>query len=93
LLDTLEIRNTLETLELINNRYRDIWYKEWKEMRGSKEYARLHNTQNLKQDNLIHLDNRQLEIIANRLRLGTNNLNFYKKKLEKVKRHCVIIVQ
>jgi len=70
-----------EMIEIVEQKHLDTWFKEWKTMRGTKDYIKLHNPSNLKHPYSIHLPNRQLEIIVNRLRLGTNNLNYYRHKV------------
>ena len=72
-----------ETSDIINTKYIDIWSEEWRTMRGTKEYINIHKPTNLGRPLHISLHNRQLEIISNRIRLCTNNLNYYQHKIGK----------
>ena len=72
-----------ETSDIINTKYLDIWMEEWRTMRGTNEYINMHRPANLHHPLYISLNNRQLEIISNRIRLCTSNLNFYKYKIGK----------
>jgi len=72
-----------EIMEIINDKYNNIWFNDWITMRGAKDYSTLHNIQNLNNIHPVQFINRQAEIIANRLRLCCNNLNFYKNKVGK----------
>jgi len=74
----------LEEIHLIlQKKFETIWFETWNKMRGITEYKKIHNPVKLNKPHFITKLNRKSEIITNRLRLASNQLNYYLFKIGK----------
>lgn len=72
-----------EVVNLVNRKFKTQWQNDWKNMRGIEEYSKVHLITIPTQPQHSYQLSRKFEIISNRLRLTTNNLNYYQFKIGK----------
>jgi len=72
-----------EVVNLVNCKFKTQWQNDWKNMRGIEEYSKVHLITIPTQPQHSYQLSRKFEIISNRLRLTTNNLNYYQFKIGK----------
>ena len=87
IIPTESINNTYIEIEdayrKITSHYRDIWFEEWISKKGNSEYCENNKPKHFLKTHFVSFSNRQLEIIGNRIRLCSNNLNSYLSKIGK----------
>ena len=72
-----------EIMALLHEKSITSWQDTWSNLRGLTEYKRIHNSFNINKPQFVSIPNRKSEIIANRLRLSSNQLNYYLFKIGK----------